>query len=316
MSPEQIYMNQFQQFQRFQQFQQSQPAQLTQVPETQFKVPQSKPKEKDNRRKGKRPAKPSSIPAVDLSGEDDNIDDDDDIVVTAPQRWTPAEETMLAKVWVAVSEDNERGDDQTMEFFWNSIYNDFNQRNPTRRTKNMLTGKWNRTHPDVQKFHAIFKSLNQKSGQNEADVIEAAKKEFAACNNARKFAFEHVWRVLKEYPKWDAPEGLNEDDHTEIYGQDARPRPPGKPKPAKKTRSDTTDSSGSVTSKEDLNDELLLKIRAGKEMYQSRKAKADIEMEFKEMEFLSIKTSDLPEPNKTIIERKQAKIAEKYNLIL
>ena len=107
------------------------------------------------------------------------------------------------------------------------------------------------------------------------------------------------------------------DDHTEVFGPDSRRRPPGKPRPAKKTRSETTDSStdsGSATSKEALNEELLLKIRAGKEMYQSRKAKTESETELKEMEFLTIRTDDLPEPNKSIIRRKQAQIAAKYQL--
>ncbi|GKF55882.1 hypothetical protein Tco_0166222 [Tanacetum coccineum] len=48
------------------------------------------------------------------------------------------------------------------------------------RTKNMLTGKWTRINGDCQKFNAIYKYLEHKSVENEADHIETAKINFAA----------------------------------------------------------------------------------------------------------------------------------------
>ncbi|GKB55322.1 hypothetical protein Tco_0906075 [Tanacetum coccineum] len=107
----------------------------------------------------------------------------------------------------------------------------------------MITGKWNRMQPDCQKFHAIYKGITRKSGENDGDVLEAAKAEYSACNKGKKFAYEHGWRVLKKHPKWDAAYHFDSEDHTEIFGPDARPRPPGKTRPAKKTKSETTESS-------------------------------------------------------------------------
>ncbi|GJX28326.1 glutathione S-transferase T3-like protein [Tanacetum coccineum] len=162
-------------------------------------------------------AKKSSIPAVDLSADDDNIEDEEDVVMTttAPTqtsvRWTRDEEKLFT--------------------------------NGVSRTKNMITGKWNRMHPDCQKFHAIYKGITRKSGENDGDVLEAAKAEYSACNKGKKFAYEHGWRVLKKHPKWDAADHFDSEDHTEIFGPDARPRPPGKTRPAKKTKSETTESS-------------------------------------------------------------------------
>ncbi|GJV88324.1 gypsy/ty3 retroelement polyprotein [Tanacetum coccineum] len=63
--------------------------------------------------------------------------------------------------------------------------------NGVSRTKNMITGKWNRMHPDCQKFHAIYKGITRKSSENDGDVLEAAKAEYSACNKGKKFAYEH-----------------------------------------------------------------------------------------------------------------------------
>nr|GEW73572.1 hypothetical protein [Tanacetum cinerariifolium] len=53
---------------------------------------------------------------------------------------------------------------------------------------------------------------------------------------------------LKKYSKCDTPKPLDTDDHTEIFGLDVRPRPSGKTRPAKKTKSETTGSSGGSAS--------------------------------------------------------------------
>ncbi|GKD86284.1 hypothetical protein Tco_1357438 [Tanacetum coccineum] len=167
------------------------------------------------------------------------------------------------------------------------------------RTKNMITGKWNRMQPDCQKFHAIYKGITRKSGENNGDVLEAAKAEYSACNKGGKFAYEHGWRVLKKHPKWDATYHFDSEDHTEIFGPDARPRPPGKTRPAKKTKSETTESSagsGSGSMKDVLNEELRQKIQAGKSTYEAKKVKEQSTTELNELQFLTIDADSLPEP--------------------
>ncbi|GJS01328.1 hypothetical protein Tco_0317836 [Tanacetum coccineum] len=171
--------------------------------------------------------KKSSIPAVDLSADDDNIEDEEDVVMTttAPTqtsvRWTRDEEKLLCEVWVGVSENNDIGNDRNEECFWGQIHEDFNKStNGVSRTKNMITGKWNRMHPD------------------------SAEGRYSACNKGKKYGLnEHGWRVLKKHPKWDTADHFDSEDHTEIFDPDARPRPPGKTRPAKKTKSETTESS-------------------------------------------------------------------------
>ncbi|GJU82121.1 somatic embryogenesis receptor kinase 2 [Tanacetum coccineum] len=158
MTPEQIYFQQQQAFQQAQLNTQFQNFQTQNVPETQFKVPQPQPPQKETRRKGKRMAKKSSIPAVDLSADDDNIEDEEDV-------------------------NNDIRNDRNEECFWGQIHDDFNKStNGVSRTKNMITGKWNRMHPDCQKFHAIYKGITRKSGENDGDVLEAVKAEYSACD--------------------------------------------------------------------------------------------------------------------------------------
>nr|GEV45331.1 hypothetical protein [Tanacetum cinerariifolium] len=72
--------------------------------------------------------------------------------------------------------------------------------------------------------------------------------------NRVAFCQEDAWAILKFHPKWDAPEqvdltgdvlGATQED---LFGHDARPRPAGKPRPAKKTKSDATASTGGSSS--------------------------------------------------------------------
>nr|GEV04573.1 hypothetical protein [Tanacetum cinerariifolium] len=76
--------------------------------------------------------------------------------------------------------------------------------------------------------------------------------------------------ILKFHPKWDAPEqvdltgdvpGAIQED---LFGHDARPRPAGKPRPTKKTKSDATTSTGgsSVSTQFGEEQELRLKRKA------------------------------------------------------
>ncbi|GJZ56490.1 hypothetical protein Tco_0611683 [Tanacetum coccineum] len=118
----------------------------------------------------------------------------------------------------------------------------------------------------------------------------------------RKFQLEHCWRILKGHSKWDAPKPLDTEDHTEIFGPDVRPRPAGKNRPAKKTKSETTGSTGGSASGDEerkKKDNLLVGGDDG----------------FKEMGFSTIDVDlTLPEMElkRAIIEKRQEKIFAKY----
>ncbi|GJS71534.1 glutathione S-transferase T3-like protein [Tanacetum coccineum] len=144
-------------------FQQSQP-------QPRFNEPQ--PPTKDIRR-GKRIAKRATV----------DLDEDDEEKEQARQcsRWTREEEILLFQCWIENSENSEIEADRNEDSFWRHILQYFN--NSTihgSRTKNMLTCKLTRINGDCQKFNAIYKHLERKSGENEADHIENAKINFAA----------------------------------------------------------------------------------------------------------------------------------------
>ncbi|GJS13216.1 hypothetical protein Tco_0407688 [Tanacetum coccineum] len=62
-------------------------------------------------------------------------------------------------------------------------------------------------------------------------VLNLAKKAFKDEFNGRAFTQEGSCEVLRNYPKWDAPEAVPstpvEGGHTELFGEDSRPHPPG-----------------------------------------------------------------------------------------
>ncbi|GJW65542.1 hypothetical protein Tco_0117426 [Tanacetum coccineum] len=95
---------------------------------------------------------------------------------------------MAKRATVDLAEDDEEEEqtrqcapDRSEDSFWGQIMKDFNNgKTQGFRTRNMLTGKWTMINGDCQKFNAIYKHLERKSEENEADHIETAKINFAA----------------------------------------------------------------------------------------------------------------------------------------
>ncbi|GJW17296.1 hypothetical protein Tco_0024732 [Tanacetum coccineum] len=79
----------------------------------------------------------------------------------------------------------------------------------------------------------------------EVEIVERA---IAQQPKGRKFQLEHSCHILKGHSKWDASKPFDAEDHIEIFGPDTKPRPAGKTRPAKKTKSETTGSSGGSAS--------------------------------------------------------------------
>ncbi|GJS78075.1 RNA-directed DNA polymerase, eukaryota [Tanacetum coccineum] len=134
--------------------------------------PQPQPT-KDNRR-GKRMAKRATVDLV-----DENEEEKEPIRQCA--RWTREEEILLTECWIETSENGQIGADRSEDSFLGHIMDDFNTGTTQGyRTRHVITVKWTRIKGDCQKFNAIYKHLECKSGENEADHIDAAKITFAA----------------------------------------------------------------------------------------------------------------------------------------
>ncbi|GKA66654.1 hypothetical protein Tco_0766462 [Tanacetum coccineum] len=119
----------------------------------------------------------------------------------------------------------------------------------------MLTSKCHMLNLNCQNFNAIFKRSKNlgKGGENNLDVMKRARSTYRGENKGTSFSQEDAWEILRTHAKWDTPSPVEPVDLTEgdqvfgvnyeeLFGEDARPRPPGKQRPAKKTKSETTKS--------------------------------------------------------------------------
>ncbi|GJX90792.1 hypothetical protein Tco_0344118 [Tanacetum coccineum] len=106
---------------------------------------------------------------------------------------------------------------------------------------------------NCQKFNAAYKRAKRlgKSGENDVDYLKRAQSIYHDEHKGVAFSQEDAWAVLEiPSPKWDAPEqvDLTGDvpcaSQEDLFGHDARPRPAGKPRPAKKSKSDATAGTG------------------------------------------------------------------------
>ncbi|GJS38843.1 hypothetical protein Tco_0563886 [Tanacetum coccineum] len=183
-------------------------------------------------------------------------------------RWKPEEETLLAKCFVAVSEDRNVGRSQPKDTLWFRVLNEFNRLNFQKRTKDMLSSKWNAPDP--------------------------------------------------------APVDLTEDEHVplvntqELFGPDARARPPGKERPGKKTKSDTSASTGGSSSSsqfgEFMSHELRLKREAAEKTFEVAKEKDQTITRLEELRFLALSTKDLSDDDAYYISLQKEAIKQKLRL--
>ncbi|GJW95422.1 glutathione S-transferase T3-like protein [Tanacetum coccineum] len=173
----------------------------------------------------------------------------------------------------------------------------------------VLTSKWHTLNHNFQKFNAIFKRVKRlgKSGENDLDVMKRARSPYRDENKGTSFSQEYAWEILRCHAKWDAPNpvDLTEGDQVsgvgqaELFSEDAQPRPPSKQLPDKKTKSDTTTSTGRSNSSSQLGNlmtnELCLKWEAEEKAYEVSNEKDRTVMRFEEMKFLAISTNNLSE---------------------
>nr|GEV34696.1 glutathione S-transferase T3-like [Tanacetum cinerariifolium] len=146
--------------------------------------------------------------------EVDQDDDDEEVAVKRVTiRWNRDEEILLAETWIEHYHNANIRKDQQEDIFWNLIMEDYNSRTKfASRTKNTMSEKWTRMHGDCQMFNAIYKHLTRKSEKSDADLVENAKASYMERYGNKIFIYDHAWNVLKNYPKWNAGEPIDEDN--------------------------------------------------------------------------------------------------------
>ncbi|GKB76893.1 hypothetical protein Tco_0943788 [Tanacetum coccineum] len=237
--------------------------------------------------------------------------------------WQPVEEELLATCYVAVSEDNNVGRSQKHETFWYRVLNEFNSKNFQKRTKDMLTSKCHTLNANCQKFNAAYKRAKRlrKSDENDVDFLKRAQSIYRDEHKGVSFSQKYAWAILRFHPKWDAPEqvdltgdvpGATQED---LFGHDARPRPAGKPRPAKKTKSDVTASTGGSSAStqfgELMEQELRLKREAAERAFEAQAEKDRTLMRLEELRFLATSTKDLDDDDAYWIKKQKRLIKNK-----
>ncbi|GJV17762.1 hypothetical protein Tco_1363085 [Tanacetum coccineum] len=127
--------------------------------------------------------------------------------------------------------------------------------------------------------------------------------------------------VGRFHPRWDAPEqvdltgdvpGATQED---LLGHDARPRLTGKPRPAKKTKSDakasTGGSSASTQFEELMKHELRLKREAAERAFEAQAEKDRTLMRLEELRFLATSTKNLDDDDAYWIKKQKQLIKNK-----
>nr|GEV55875.1 hypothetical protein [Tanacetum cinerariifolium] len=214
-------------------------------------------------------------------------------------RWSSDEEALYAECYVAVSEDRNVGRSQAKDTFWVRVMHEFN------RYQGYVDEQMDDFEPSLPKV------------QRNLQKVPSFEKKWR----------ERAWAILRQHTKWDAPEvapvDLTEDEtgdfHAtvttdELFGADPRPRPPGKQRPGKKTKSDASASTGgSQLSQfgEFVSHELRLKREAAKKAFEASKDKDETIKSLEELRFRALSTKDLSDDDAYWIERKKAQIKAK-----
>nr|GEX52097.1 hypothetical protein [Tanacetum cinerariifolium] len=159
------------------------------------------------------------------------------------------------------------------------------------------------TRRSVRSRLTIVKKHLGKSGKNDVNVMKRAQSIYRDEHKGVAFCQEDAWAILKFHPKWDAPEqvdltgdvpGATQED---LFGHDARPRPAGKSRHAKKTKSDarasTGGSSASTQFGELMEQELRLKRKVAERAFEAQAEKDRTLMRLEELRFLATSTKYL-----------------------
>nr|GEX73049.1 glutathione S-transferase T3-like [Tanacetum cinerariifolium] len=187
----------------------------------------------------------------------------------------------------------------------------------------MLTSKWHTLNVNCEKFNAAYKRAKRlgKSGENDVDVLKRVQSIYRDEYKGVAFCQEDAWAILKFYPKWDAPEqvdltgdvpGATKED---LFGHDAQPHPSGKPRPAKKTKSDATASTGGSSAStqfgELMEQELHLKREAAERAFEVQAEKDRTLMRLEGLRFLATSIKDLDDVDAYWIKKQKRLIRNK-----
>ncbi|XP_024006510.1 glutathione S-transferase T3-like [Eutrema salsugineum] len=123
------------------------------------------------------------------------------------RKWSHVEDVVLISAWLNTSKDPVIGNEQKVSTFWKRITNYFNSSKTLAteqdRESGQLKQRCQRINDLTCKFVGCYETAmkEQRSGQNEDDVMKAAHNIFYN-DYMFKFNLEHCWRELRHDQKW------------------------------------------------------------------------------------------------------------------
>ncbi|GJU93003.1 hypothetical protein Tco_1317759 [Tanacetum coccineum] len=146
------------------------------------------------------------------------------------------------------------------------------------------------------RFNAAYKRAKRlgKSGENDVDYLKRAQ------------------NAPEQVDLTGVVPGATQED---LFGHDARSRPAGKPRPAKKTKSDSTASTGGSSASTQfeklMEQELRLKREAAERAFEAQAEKDRTLMRLEESRFLATSTKDLDDDDVYSIKKQKQLIKNK-----
>ena len=150
---------------------------------------------------------------------------------TRTPNYSKAEDVILAKAFVNVSENPITGNDQKAGTFWANVckkFYDMAKENdvaiPVNRTTTSLTNRFQKQlQKNLNEWNAFYKQIkdSKPSGTTEEDMRNMADELYSEMNDARPFNFRHVVDTLHQMPKFNPMhEDYNLDDMSGVGDDD------------------------------------------------------------------------------------------------
>ncbi|CAH1422697.1 unnamed protein product [Lactuca virosa] len=130
------------------------------------------------------------------------------------KKWVEREELALARAYVDVSKDKQRGNQQRFDAFWERALAHFNvQMGGSDRSRHQVNSKWKDLQKKCNAFNDIYnrKMNSVASGRSEADVLQSSLSEYRRTINQKGFPHQQAWEWLKDNAKWAFVAKVGED---------------------------------------------------------------------------------------------------------
>ena len=113
--------------------------------------------------------------------------------------WSMEEESLLANVWLAVSECR---DAVTERSFWIAVTQKLNdQTDGEHRTKNSIMAQWKKINIECLRYNAIYKELVRTS--EDPCRLSNANRIYFECYG-KGIYYQHVWFIMRNTHPWEA----------------------------------------------------------------------------------------------------------------